>query len=282
MIGDVSGTPMQCALTIAGSDSSGGAGIQADLKTFESLGVWGASAIVALTAQNTHGVHDAMLVPPAMVRSQIEAVTTDLQVAATKTGMLATAEIVGTVARAVRELDVGPLVVDPVLVSSHGNRLLDDEGLDVMRMELLPFATLVTPNLEEAAALLCLPSGAINDRSSMEEAARALHAYSPHAVVITGGHLQHGGAATAADVYYDSDVGIRWMELPRLETANTHGTGCVFSAAVTAHLARGGAVFDAVREAKRFVTAAISASQAIGGGVGPVNPGGTVDYRAEC
>lgn len=255
------------ALTIAGSDSGGGAGIEADLKTFEAHGVWGLAAVVAVTAQNTVGVQAAERVSPAMVREQIRSVVTDIGVGAAKTGMLADAELVDAVAAAVEEHDVSPLVVDPVFVSKHGDPLLAPEAVEVMRRRLLPRAALVTPNLPEAAGLA--GTDAVADRGAMEDAGRRILDLGPGAVLVKGGHLV-GDAAP--DCLVTSDE-VRWIEAPRVEGRHTHGTGCVVSAAITARLARGEALDDAVDGAKAFVTRAIEGGLDLGGGVGPVNPG---------
>ena len=256
------------ALTVAGSDSSGGAGVAADLKTFEAHGVWGCLAITAVTAQDTLGVRAVEVLPARLVRAQLEAVATDIGVGATKTGMLGGAEVVSALAEAARELDLGPLVVDPVIVSSTGTHLLDDAGLDALRSELLPLAALVTPNLDEAAALA--RSGPVGDRPAMEEAAAALLALGPRAVLVTGGHLDAGPASDLLAVAGEEPM---WLEGERLAAPATHGTGCVLSAAVTARLARGEELAEAVAGAKAFVARAIAHSLRIGEGREPVNPG---------
>ena len=239
------------ALTIAGVDSGGGAGVTADLKTFEAHGVWGACAVVAVTAQNTLGVQAVESVSPAMVRAQILAVAADIGVRAVKTGMLASAAHVAAVADALEEIGRPLLVVDPVLVSTSGTPLLDD--VTVLRERLLPLATVVTPNRAEALAL----TGA----DDPEAAARALGV---PVVMVTG-------SETARDLVWDGQA--RWLEAPPLDVVHTHGTGCVLSAAITAELARGMDPVDACIAAKAFVTGAIAAGIALGGGVGPVDPG---------
>ncbi|HEX2038149.1 MAG TPA: bifunctional hydroxymethylpyrimidine kinase/phosphomethylpyrimidine kinase [Acidimicrobiales bacterium] len=254
------------AMTIAGSDSGGGAGITADLKTFEAHGVWGTVAVVAVTAQNTLGVQGFEPLSPALVRAQVESVATDIGLDAAKTGMLATAELVATVAGAVRDLGVGNLVVDPVFVSKHGDTLLADDAVGALREELLPLATVVTPNLPEAAALA---GGAIDGRAGMEAAARTLAALGPAVVLVKGGHL--GGDESPDCLVVDGEV--RWLEGSRIAGRHTHGTGCVLSAAVTAELARGMEPADACVAAKRFIEKAIAAGVDLGGGVGPVDPG---------
>lgn len=255
------------ALTIAGSDSGGGAGIEADLKTFESHGVWSLAALTAVTAQNTVGIQRWEPVSPGLVRAQVESVATDIGVDAVKTGMLADTGIVATVAAAVEEFALSPLVVDPVFVSKHGDALLEPEAVDTMRERLLPLATLVTPNLAEAAGLAGV--GAVGNRDEMEALGRRLLDLGPQAVLVKGGHLADG---PAADCLVTAD-GFRWLEAERVAGPHTHGTGCVLSAAVAARLARGEELEVAVAGAKAFVTAAIRAGQALGSGVGPVDPG---------
>jgi hydroxymethylpyrimidine/phosphomethylpyrimidine kinase len=264
---DVSRRPV--ALSIAGSDSSGGAGIVADLKTFEALGVWGTTAITAVTAQNSRGVQAALTLPAWLVRAQILAVTGDAGVDAAKTGMLATPETVGAVAGALRDAAVPRLVVDPVMESKHGDRLLVADAVEALNGQLLPLATVVTPNLAEAAALA---GREVTDRDGMVAAARALAALGPEIVVVTGGHLAGGDGSP--DLMWRGGSP-EWLEGPRLAAVHTHGTGCVFSAAVTAGLAAGRAPADAVVAAKTFVTAAIAGGFALGRGVGPVDPTGS-------
>jgi hydroxymethylpyrimidine/phosphomethylpyrimidine kinase len=254
------------ALTIAGSDSGGGAGITADLKTFEAHDVWGTVAVVAVTAQNTVGVQAFETLPAALVRRQVESVAADIGVDAAKTGMLASAELVSTVAAAVRDFAVGNLVVDPVFVSKHGDTLLADDAVGALRDDLLPLAAVVTPNLPEAAALVGF---AIEDRAAMEEAGRALAARGPKAVLVKGGHL--GGDESPDCLVTGDDV--RWLEGARIEGRHTHGTGCVLSAAIAAELARGMEPADACVAAKRFIEKAIAAGVDLGSGVGPVDPG---------
>lgn len=255
------------ALTIAGSDSGGGAGIVADLKTFEAHGVWGLVAVTAVTAQNTLGVQSYERVSPALVRAQVESVVADIGVGAAKTGMLADAELVATVADAVRDLAVAPLVVDPVFVSKHGDALLDPGAVATIRERLLPLAAVVTPNLHEAAGLAGV--GAVADRDGMEDAGRRILDLGPGAVLVKGGHLPAG---PAADCLVTTD-GVEWLEAERLDAHHSHGTGCVLSAAVAARLALGHDVGAAVAGAKTFVTGAIRGGLDLGGGIGPVNPG---------
>jgi hydroxymethylpyrimidine/phosphomethylpyrimidine kinase len=262
------GTDPPRALTIAGSDSGGGAGVQADLRTFAAHGVWGLSAVTAVTAQNTLGVQAVEILPPEIVRAQIDAVVGDIGAGAVKTGMLASAAVVGAVAEAVREHGLRPLVVDPVARSSSGTALLDTGGLDALRRELLPLAGLVTPNLAEAAALAGLPAPAA-DRAAMEAAAAAVLSLGPAAVLLTGGHLPGAGSP---DLLLVSGGEPMWLEGKRRDARHTHGSGCVLSAAVTARLARGEALVEAVVGAKAFVTRAIAGGLDLGGGVGPVGP----------
>jgi len=251
------------ALTIAGSDSGGGAGIQADLKTFAALGVHGTSAITAITAQNTTGVTDTLELPADLVRKQIAAVVDDIGVQAAKTGMLSSAAIIGVVAEAVREYGLSRLVVDPVMVAKGGAKLLRDDAIDALRQQLLPLAAVVTPNLPETEVLLGRPVASLDER---KQAARDLVAMGARVAVVKGGH-----AADATDVYFD---GTQMIELRarRIDTVNTHGSGCVFSAAIAAWLARGAGPPEAATEARSFITQAIANSLEIGHGHGPVNP----------
>jgi hydroxymethylpyrimidine/phosphomethylpyrimidine kinase len=252
------------ALTIAGSDSGGGAGIQADLKTFAALGIHGTSAITAITAQNTVAVTEILELPVAIVRAQIDAVVEDLEVQAAKTGMLSSAEIIETVAAAIQAHRIGNLVVDPVMVAKGGARLLREDAVDALRTRLLPLAAVLTPNLPEVEVLLGRRVTTLDER---RQAARDLLALGPRAVVVKGGHAD----GDAVDVYWD---GVTLEELPaeRIATGNTHGSGCVFSAAIAAGLARGRDPLTAVRAAKEFITGAIELSLELGRGHGPVNP----------
>ncbi len=241
---------MRTALTIAGSDSSAGAGIQADLKTFAALGVYGVSAVVAITAQNTTGITAAEPLPADLVTAQIEAVAGDIPLHATKTGMLATAAIVEAVAAAVSELDLPLLVVDPVLISTSGTRLLDDDGIEVLRTDLIPRAAMVTPNLAEAEVLSGKRIASMADR---QEAARRIRDMGAECVVITGGH---GSDDEVVDVLFD---GRSFTELrtARVAVPATHGTGCTFASAITAGLALGHHPAEAVRLAQAFVGGAL-------------------------
>lgn len=259
------------ALTIAGTDSGGGAGIAADLKTFAAHGVWGTCAVTAVTAQNTVGVNRAEILPAALVTEQIVAVTDDFAVAATKTGMLGGRKVVAAVAAAVEARNLHPLVVDPVALSTSGANLISPEGLAALRDRLIPLADLVTPNLAEAAALAGWSNPPV-DRAGMEEVGRAVLALGSAAVLVTGGHLRD---AEAADLLLGRDGEPHWFAGPRLESRNTHGTGCVLSAAVTARLARGEDLVQAIEGAKAFVTAAIAAGVELGAGPGAVNPSGS-------
>jgi hydroxymethylpyrimidine/phosphomethylpyrimidine kinase len=254
---------MKRALTIAGSDSGGGAGIQADLKTFAALGVYGMSAITALTAQNTRGVLGVHGVPAEFVTLQIEAVAGDIGCDAVKTGMLATATIVEAVAAAVDALELPNLVVDPVMVAKGGDRLLDAEAVHALRSTLLRRARVVTPNVPEAEVL----SGTtVRSADDMRAAARAILRFGPTAVIVKGGHL-HG--ATAMDLLLDADHE-QWFEAPRLEVAYTHGTGCTFAAALAARLALGDDLDSAAQGAKEYVTGAIAHGIDVGTGHKPL------------
>ena len=256
--------PRPRALTIAGSDSGGGAGIQADLKTFSALGVYGMTAITAVTVQNTKGVEAFEEISPSVVADQIRAVATDIGVDAAKTGMLASAAIVEAVAEAIEETSIGNLVVDPVFVSKHGHPLLADDAVEGLRRRILPLATVVTPNLPEAAGLAGFE---VETRDDMHRAARAILNLGPRSVLVKGGHLQEG---RASDLFVEGDAEI-WIDAERIDTPHTHGTGCTISAAIAAYLARGERLEDAVRGAKAFVTEAIRNALEIGDGIGPVD-----------
>lgn len=253
-------------LTVAGSDSGGGAGIQADLKTFSALGVYGMSAVTAVTAQNTLGVRGWEAVSPALVESQIDAVAEDIGVDAAKTGMLANGAVVEAVAAALRRHAVERLVVDPVMVAKSGDALLDLSARSALRRLLLPLALVVTPNIPEAAALSGLTPESLAAIEGRREAARRLHALGPRWVVVKGGHL----AGEAVDLIFD---GRDFDELrrPRVATRNTHGTGCTFSAAIAAQLARGLPVPQALEAAKDFIQWAIGHALPLGRGSGPTN-----------
>jgi hydroxymethylpyrimidine/phosphomethylpyrimidine kinase len=255
------------ALTIAGSDSSGGAGIQADLKTFSAFGVYGASVITALTAQNTLGVTAIEPVAAAFVAAQMEAVLSDLAVGAIKTGMLANAGIIEAVAGRLRDGPRRPLVVDPVMVATSGDVLLEVDAADALRRQLFPLALLITPNLPEAARLLDVREAA--SEAEMAAQAQALLALGCQAVLLKGGH---GSGEEAVDILCDA-TGIERFVRPRVDTRNTHGTGCTLSAAITALLAQGVGLREAVGRAKAFVWQALQEGRAlgIGHGNGPVD-----------
>ena len=255
---------MRIALTIAGSDSGGGAGIQADLKTFQQFGVFGTSVIVSLTAQNTRGVRAVETVPEAMVAAQLTALAEDLPPAALKTGMLAEASLVRLVAKAIRENGWGPLVLDPVMVSTSGHRLLSTEAEWVVRELLLPLAALVTPNLDEASLLT---DRAVDDVPTMERAGQALLDAGAAAALIKGGHLE-GDEVT--DILMTPEGKIHFRR-PRIETTSTHGTGCTLSAAITAGLALGRDLEIAVADALDYVHRAIKAAPGLGAGHGPLD-----------
>jgi hydroxymethylpyrimidine/phosphomethylpyrimidine kinase len=256
---------MKKALSIAGSDSGGGAGIQADLKTFMAFGVHGMSVITALTAQNTLGVQGIFEVSPEFVRKQMESVLTDIGADAVKTGMLSNAAIVETVSEGIRAFGVPNLVVDPVMVAKSGDPLLAADARQAIRDELLPLATVITPNIFEAEALL---GREIRNLEGMREAARELRGIGCRWVVLKGGSLDI--ESRAVDVVCDG-VGTTLLSSPRLETRNTQGTGCTFASAIAAGLARGMAPLEAIRRAKDYVAEAIRSGPPIGSGHGPVN-----------
>lgn len=291
------------ALTIAGSDSGGGAGIQADLKTFSSLGAFGVTVITAITAQNTCGVRAIQMIDVDVIRAQIEAVVEDFRPQAAKTGMLGTREIISTVARCVDDLGIERLVVDPVMVSKSGHQLLEPEARKTLREQLIPRALVLTPNAPEAYALTGIE---VVDADSARKAARALRGMGASWVVVKGGHLpavdaKHGlfrrvftpleesggkgrdeaspGAEAPGgvphglmvDYVYDGEI-LREIATPSFANKNTHGTGCVFSAAIAALLSGGLAPADAIVAAKQFVAEAIAAGLPLGSGVGPANP----------
>ncbi len=252
------------ALSIAGSDSGGGAGIQADLKTFSALGVFGMTAITAVTAQNTAEVTGVVELPPDIVGKQIDAVVTDIGVDAAKTGMLSSAPIIEVVAAQIRHHRITRLVIDPVMISKAGAPLLRPEAMTALRRILLPLALVVTPNLHEAGALI---EGEVRTIEEMEEAARALADLGPRYIVVKGGHLE----GAAVDVLFDGSR-IERLEARRIPTKHTHGTGCVFSAAITAGLARGDDVPAAIYLAKAFIIRAVEEALPLGRGQGPANP----------
>jgi hydroxymethylpyrimidine/phosphomethylpyrimidine kinase len=255
---------MHTALTIAGSDSGGGAGIQADLKTFAAHGVYGTSAITAVTAQNTIGVTGIVALPPAIITAQIEAVAGDIGADAVKTGMLANAAIVQAVAAAIDSLRLPFVVVDPVMIAKSGDRLLDDDAVEAMKSDLVGRAFVITPNIPEAEVLAGMT---IASPADAREAARRIRALGPGAVIVKGGHL---GGTEVVDLVYD---GREFLELrgPRIESRHTHGTGCTFSAAIAANLSLGRSLREAAERAKQYVSHAILHGPAIGHGHGPLD-----------
>ena len=257
-------TRIPTAMTIAGSDSGGGAGIQADLKTFAALGVYGTSAITAITAQNTLGVTAIHEVPVEIIAAQIDAILTDIGADAVKTGMLSSSAIIETVARELERHGVTRLVVDPVMVAKDGKRLLQEDAVDALRTRLLPLAAVVTPNVPEAEVLAGIT---IRTPEDAREAARKIVALGAKSVVVKGGHLS---GTHATDLFYDGKE-FREYTAQRLDTKNTHGTGCTFASAIAAGLAKGLPLPEAIAQAKTYVTDAIRASLAIGSGHGPLN-----------
>jgi hydroxymethylpyrimidine/phosphomethylpyrimidine kinase len=252
------------ALTIAGSDSGGGAGIQADLKTFAALGVYGASAITAVTAQNTVEVRAIHEVPTEVVAAQIDAVLDDIGADAAKTGMLSSAAIIEVVADRLRAHGPLPLVVDPVMVAKSGDRLLREDAVNALREMLLPLAVVVTPNAPEASVLAGLE---VDDATSAREAARRIRDLGPRCVIVKGGHLE---GDRADDIVFDGSE-FHVLSAPRLATAHTHGTGCTFSAAIAAGLAQGLDPLAAAQAAKAYLHGAIEHAEPLGAGHGPVN-----------
>ena len=260
--GAAASAPVPIALTIAGSDSSGGAGIQADLKTFAAYGVYGASVLTAITAQNTRGVTVVHAVPPGMIRAQLAAVFDDLDVKAIKTGMVGNASAIRAVVAGLAPAHHVPLVVDPVMVATSGDILLEPDAIATLIAELIPYADLLTPNLPEAARLLGTREAASEaDMIAQGEAIRALGA---KAVLVKGGH---GTGAEAVDVLV-SAAGVARFAAPRVDTPHTHGTGCTLSAAIAAGLASGLGLTDAIARAKRYVTGALEAGRSLGVGKG--------------
>jgi len=254
---------MKRALTIAGSDSGGGAGIQADLKTFAALGVYGMSALTAITAQNTVGVQGVYELPAEFVGLQIDSVVTDIGVDAVKTGMLSNADIIAVVAAKAQEHNLPNLVVDPVMTAKSGDPLLREDARDALIRLLLPLAVVVTPNLHEARVLSGM---SIESLEEMKRAAAAIHEMGPRYVVVKGGHL----SGDSVDVLYDGRE-CRHFPSPRVETRNTHGTGCTFASAIAAGLAKGLEVAEAVRQAKEYITLALQHAPNLGRGHGPVH-----------
>ena len=255
---------MKKVMTIAGSDSGGGAGIQADLKAFAANGVHGTSAITAITAQNTVAVTDVLALSPSLVANQIDAIIDDIGADAVKTGMLPNAAIIETVADRIRAHALSPVVIDPVMVTSTGSRLLEDDAVEAIRGALMPLATLVTPNMREAAVLTDGPVETIDD---MRRAARFLaESTGARAVLVKGGHLQ--GPAT--DVLFDGSDFTEFTE-ERIDTTSNHGTGCTLASTIAANLAKGADLPTAVANAKSYVTNAMRAATPIGAGHGPLN-----------
>ena len=251
------------AMTIAGSDSGGGAGVQADLKTFAALGVYGTSAITAITAQNTRQVTQVLELPVDLIAAQIDAIMGDISADAVKTGMLSSAAIIQVVAAKIKEHGLSPLVVDPVMVAKSGDRLLQLEAVEALR-SFLPLATVVTPNVPEAEVL----SGRqVKSLEEAREAAKAIHALGPQAVVVKGGHLASG---EVTDLLYDGQEFIE-LTAERVNTTSTHGTGCTFASAIAAGLAQGLELQEAVAQAKEYVTDALRHAFPMGGGHGPLN-----------
>ena len=253
------------ALTLAGSDSGGGAGIQADIKAMEANGVFATSVITAVTAQNTEAVTMSFNLPERIIAAQIDAVAEDIDIAAAKTGMLSSATIIEVVAARIRHHDLCPLVVDPVMISKSGFKLLADDAIGTLRDLMLPLATVVTPNTHEAALLADLEIHTLDDART---AAERIHALGPEVVVVKGGHLTD--TPEAHDVLYDGST-METLTAPRIDTRNTHGTGCTYASALAAHLAHGRMPSEAANRAKQYVTAAIRHALPLGSGHGPTN-----------
>lgn len=258
------GIKLPRVLIVAGSDSSGGAGIQADLKTVSALGAYGMTAITALTAQNTTGVFGVVETDPEFVTLQMKVCLEDVGCDAIKTGMLSNAGILAAVADTISQYRRVPLVVDPVMLSTSGTALLDPQAVETLKQKLLPLATVVTPNLHEAGSLVGRTLATVDE---MKEAARAIHRLGAQNVVVKGGHLE----GSAVDVLFDGHGCIEYPA-PRIENRNGHGTGCIFASALAAELAKGKPVEESVSQAKQFVTLAIRCGLALGKGPGPANP----------
>lgn len=256
---------MQVALTIAGSDSGGGAGIQADLKTFHQFGLFGTSVITAITAQNTLGVTEWEETRPDLVKSQIDAVASDLRPAAFKTGMLGTAAVIRVVADGIRKHNLERYVLDPVMVATSGDLLIENDAVTAIRTDLFPLADLITPNTDEASVLVGFP---VLNEADMQRAALAIAAMGPRAVLVKGGHI-HGDPTTAVDYLYDGSFTVYRHQ--RIDTTSTHGTGCTLSAAIAASLAIGSSLRDSVQIATDYVHAAIASAPGLGRGNGPLN-----------
>jgi hydroxymethylpyrimidine/phosphomethylpyrimidine kinase len=255
---------MQVALTIAGSDASGGAGIQADLKTFQALGVYGMSAVTAVTVQNTQKVHDVFEIPPKIVYDQILCLFDDIEIHAVKIGMVSSIALIESIAKALRAVSTPPVVLDPVMISKSGYRLLNQGAQDALVHHLFPLAEVVTPNIFEAEALI---DAKIKDADDMKTAAAKILKLGAKQVVVKGGHL---GGKSATDILYD---GKEYQQLQgrRIKTKNTHGTGCTFSSAIAAYLALGNPFFEAVTLAKKYISGAIAHALDIGKGHGPTH-----------
>jgi hydroxymethylpyrimidine/phosphomethylpyrimidine kinase len=251
-------------LIIAGSDSGGGAGVQADLKAVSALGAFGMTAITALTAQNTTGVYGVLEIDPKFVVQQIDACVSDIGCDAVKTGMLSSPVIIEASAAAISRWKLKPVVVDPVMIAKSGAPLLKPEAIESLKLKLLPLATVVTPNLHEAAALTGYE---IKTLAKMKDAAQKIHDLGPQNIVVKGGHLE----GVAADILYDGHEFVEFRG-ERIDTKNTHGTGCIFASAIAANLAHKKSVRESVAAAKDFITAAIRNGLAIGKGFGPANP----------
>lgn len=254
-------------LTIAGSDSGGGAGIQADLKTFSALGCFGTSAITAITVQNTLGVTGIHSIPPDIVTGQIRAVMDDIQPAAIKIGMIHSPELAQAIADTLRQYPGVPVVLDPVMVATSGDRLIESSTISILKEQLFPLVSLVTPNLDEAAILADRP---LHDLADMQAAAVSILQTGCHAVLVKGGHL---AGKELFDVYKDQQENVRTISSQHIATANTHGTGCTLSAAIAAYLARGEQLFTAIEKASQYIHTAIAAGQYVqtGKGHGPLN-----------
>ena len=269
---------MKTALTIAGSDSCGGAGIQADIKTMTMNGVYAMSAVTALTAQNTTGVTDIMEVTPDFLKAQLDAVITDIFPNAVKTGMVASSELIKTIARAIKTYSLKNLVVDPVMVATSGSRLISEEAIETLKKELLPLATVITPNIPEAEVLLentglsgmDSKSLKITSEFEMEEAARKIHEAFGCSVLVKGGH----NVNDASDFLYGKnekgEIVAKWFKGRRINNPNTHGTGCTLSSAIAANLAKGESLENAVEKAKEYISGALEAMLDLGKGSGPL------------
>lgn len=257
-------TAMKVALTIAGSDSCGGAGIQADLKTFQAIGVYGMSAVTAVTVQNTQKVHAIQEIDPGIVHDQITCLFDDIHIHAVKIGMVSSVRLVDAIAGALSEVDRPPVVLDPVMISKSGYALLKEDARQALVEKLFPLAEVVTPNIYEAEALA---GCAVTDAKGMENAARKMIDLGAAKVVVKGGHMQ---GRKATDLLYDG-AAFRRLSSPRTRTRNTHGTGCTFSSAIAAYLAKGLSFFDAAAHAKTYITGAIAHALDIGKGHGPTH-----------